>query len=854
MSTTTPTPHSSTKSRKYIQNSAFVQVPASPFDLERYQPLSTPGASTSRSSNKLLSAHVSIAGTKLKENTPCHFPGSKQKSLAMTSSASASGSTSGKRTIADRDRDNVTDNAPSSSKRMRTLSIASATTPLKPSQLNSPTKKAEVGIEVDLSKACPDFPNGWTYCHQCCKKRDLGATIHCTALEVREVGKAKAVKQKRCVNKFCRPCLKNRYDLDLDVLKSNSKRETGHVDNAGYTFTCPKCSDTCNCPRCRKLKGLEPIGNMLARKHEEQGSSKKVKAKPSKSSVKPSAVDPAADPKKKGRPKAQKKPKTIAPVKWMRIAPSLSQSEIEERVSIREFLLRFNHLSPASMPKAHLDELEQLNGNGKPTHGIDSLDEVAWVSDACVKSAIMALLGLLAVAGDNYKLVDSSQHAIKALRPGGFNLTKVWSVLVDWQNSIQDTTVAVEATSTSRHTSTSSSRLPPSSSASSSLTDLSSSSSADEEEEESLLAEASFALEGPRSLSLSVLTAIDQGRRATRGMTNGSTGASIVSSSQMIPVVLSMIEYILQLGIEALRTEIDEGLQSSKDMTRQIRECVKGEGERWEVVRKEREGDKDKGKSKNKLKFQAAKKLHKDILSALDGAGSIVQTGFIHRYSPLGADPDGRVYYTLAPGIAEREAALEYVDKMLAYREQPSKAKLRLKKKGRTVKGEDRDGLTEWSWMVLVWGQIPDAKEAFCPNLPSNSDDEDEDEDAMDVDGVDKDDPTKPRWYAFTQPEDIRHLAQWLALENGLETEDGSEKEKASAEGVHDGQGPVKRIIAGLNDFAGLLEWRERDDKYRLPDEDLESLPAGVYSANGNSSAKTSAKSKTIPPEQFYSN
>ena len=52
---------------------------------------------------------------------------------------------------------------PSSSKKAKS---ASTGTPLKVAQLNTLPPQP-------VANACEEFPNGWIYCHQCCKKRDL---------------------------------------------------------------------------------------------------------------------------------------------------------------------------------------------------------------------------------------------------------------------------------------------------------------------------------------------------------------------------------------------------------------------------------------------------------------------------------------------------------------------------------------------------------------------------------------------------------------------------------------------------------------------------------------------------------
>ena len=116
---------------------------------------------------------------------------------------------------------------------------------------------------------------------------------------------------------------------------------------------------------------------------------KAPEAAPVKKEKQPKNNSASAQPKKRVR---KSKPKILPPVKWTRIAQALSQSEVEERMNIREFVLRFNDLSESGLLKNHLEELEQINGkyNGQEGH-----DPTSWVSDACAKSIIMMLLGIL---------------------------------------------------------------------------------------------------------------------------------------------------------------------------------------------------------------------------------------------------------------------------------------------------------------------------------------------------------------------------------------------------------------------------------------------------------------------------
>jgi hypothetical protein len=49
-------------------------------------------------------------------------------------------------------------------------------------------------------------------------------------------------------------------------------------------------------------------------------------------------------------------------------------------------------------------------------------------------------------------------------------------------------------------------------------------------------------------------------------------------------------------------------------------------------------------------------------MTNIDNALKIIGSSFAPRFTSLGTDDDGRVYYALSPGVAEREAALEYLE------------------------------------------------------------------------------------------------------------------------------------------------------------------------------------------------
>lgn len=98
------------------------------------------------------------------------------------------------------------------------------------------------------------------------------------------------------------------------------------------------------------------------------------------------------------------------------------------------------------------------------------------------------------------------------------------------------------------------------------------------------------------------------------------------------------------------------------------------------------------------------------------------------------------MYFALTPSVAEREAA----QALLAG--DTSKGG---KAHGRAiVSADERSALRRWGWFVAVWGKKPAG--GLMPD-----DDEDEDNDVE-------------RWWGLWQPDEIRKLADWIAIRNGI--------------------------------------------------------------------------------------
>jgi hypothetical protein len=127
-----------------------------------------------------------------------------------------------------------------------------------------------------------------------------------------------------------------------------------------------------------------------------------------------------AIPKPKGqRTKARPDP-ILAQPQWTKVPvpAEMTIDDLETRIFIREFMIRFSTIMDKDA-KSHLDELEEIVGDGTLEWSGDALDledaeedhettgknpMVSWVSEGCAKSIFIGLLRLLA---------DSSNPALK---------------------------------------------------------------------------------------------------------------------------------------------------------------------------------------------------------------------------------------------------------------------------------------------------------------------------------------------------------------------------------------------------------------------------------------------------------
>jgi len=158
----------------------------------------------------------------------------------------------------------------------------------------------------------------------------------------------------------------------------------------------------------------------------------------------------------------------------------------------------------------------------------------------------------------------------------------------------------------------------------------------------------------------------------------------------------------------------------------------------------------------------------------MDNALKLVSSSFAARFSPLGADGDGRTYWALSPGARERKDALEFI-KLTTSIAKEKKSRPR----GRSPDEEARSAMQEWSWCIVIWGTAPVGSKIKHTN----------------------DDGRSPQWWGFYDPEDIRKVATWVNQSDATDTEDDEDY-------------PTSSLRNNLEEYAALLDWRLKEDKY----------------------------------------
>ncbi|KAK1232665.1 hypothetical protein PQX77_003194 [Marasmius sp. AFHP31] len=579
--------------------------------------------------------------------------------------------------------------------------------------------------------------------------------VICTGKNVTKSGK-----ERSCNSKYCRACIKNRYSHDAESMKAaETKKEKIPVN---YT----------------KAKGLEPLGYVAALSkyeslpgsapHSKQPcnviqSNQNVEAKKPANTLPvkthpPSGHTTSSNPiQNSAHTKAQKKPaaKPLPKLSWQRLPVAISTGDVESRILIREFVLRFQDTVGKGIGKTNLEELECLVAE-------ESMD---WVSEGCAKAVILGLLGVLAGEEDSSAaLVLRSSYAMtrpisnactrgsqvikkamKEIRSAGINLTRLWSSLAD----LRDVLCAPDDDNKSTHSDDS------------------------ESSEDRIIIEFPDPLPPPEDAQVNSVV------RSTRSSTSNEIKSSItiVNSYQLGPVIVGLIETVIES--HTIREELEDGTKYGKEITRDVREGIKRENEKWEKLKQTHE---TLSSEDAPAKIKEDRQDHKDAVQGLENALKVVLSGTVPRFGPLGTDHDGRVYWALSPGIRDREFAQSLITAASA----TNKSKKVRKPIRRPKSAEERATFKSWSWFLAVQGKKPSG---------------------VDVEGGDE-----PGWWVFWETEEIRKLASWISIRNGLEVKaEDSDHSGASATTMH-----LKNLVKNLQDYSTILEWRCKGEEEML--------------------------------------
>ncbi|KAN0106968.1 hypothetical protein V8E52_010636 [Russula decolorans] len=580
-----------------------------------------------------------------------------------------------------------------------------------------------------------EFPNGFFYCHQCNKKRDSSVGLYCTY----KIRSSHSVA--RCKAKYCKPCLKNRYGQDLDEIKERgtdgqSTDAAAHDKTQGYIFKCPRCLGNCNCRGCRKAKGLEPTGNLTSAAKKTGADSVAVMLD---KNVKMIGILPGRGRQISEQPKRPKVPKP----------PKVPKSD-----------------APTTAPKPRVP----VSRKPKP------LPKVLW-TPVPVPPLFTLDLALPRIAIREFavrfgKVLDMSRTHLEELEEIGGRRSHDVDDDDDDDDLEQDIDVEMGWVGETCLRALLLGLL--------SLL-LNSRPGSGEKQEKKSIQDALQEIKASRANLSRIWSALAAMRAEFRKVDNKSifpdplpppqhtkihttrsgalngAGVNVTSTAQLVPVILPLIEMVL--NAQAIRDEFEEGVKEAKERIKEERERTKAIREKWEEMKKTNNPDK------------AARTEYKRSLSALEQAQRVSSHTYALRFAPLGTDHEGRIYFALTPSVAEREVAAALLAGNMT---KGGKAQGRA-----VVSADERSALRRWGWFVSVWGKKPVDGIVLAG--------EDDDEDIEDV----------KRWWGIWEPDEIRRLADWIAIKNGiaegkrLTTDatkgDGNDKRAAA---VPDGRGP----------------------------------------------------------------
>lgn len=194
---------------------------------------------------------------------------------------------------------------------------------------------------------------------------------------------------------------------------------------------------------------------------------------------------------------------------------------------------------------------------------------------------------------------------------------------------------------------------------------------------------------------------------------------------------------------------------------------------------------------------------------------------------PLGKDMDGRLYWALSPGTAERDNAIITVSESVG-------DKTAGKKVRKVIPNDDeRKGMHKWSWFVGVWGKKPELEGAELVKANGKTEGADGASDSEDS----EENNDEEGWWGFWDPVEIKKVADWIEIRAGLDGDKGSKEgseDQAVVDAASRASSPLtvasdderdvdlygetstrhelKSLVKSLRDYAGLLEWRANEE------------------------------------------
>ncbi|KAJ3934906.1 MAG: hypothetical protein NXY57DRAFT_599590 [Lentinula lateritia] len=557
-------------------------------------------------------------------------------------------------------------------------------------------------------------------CHDCRAKRHPSEIIQCTSLYQIPY---KIPVTRHCRTNYCRNCLKNKYN-ELSFAAS-AQKENGETGNA-HMFKCPKCRGHCNCWNCRR-----------------KTAPKSTPAFPQADVPSERALATVNDLGTAAASKGKAHKVKLAPnVTWSPLPTQLKVKDAEDRIFIREFILRFSGIPGMALTKSQLEEFEFIAGTHDLGDDDDDDDEnvyVDWVSETCIKSLVISLIGVLAAEEDSSATLVMKK-AMQDVRNSGANLTKIWTAL----SSLRAALGRPEEVSVGK------------------LQAEKPSDDDDESSEDRIILEYPDPLPAPANHEHNV--------QSTRSAAAADISL-VVHSAQMIPVILGLMDAVMECY--AIRVELDNGTKEGRERLRESREVIKLENELWKKLEESREPD------VTPSKITVERHAHKSKVQDIENAAKVLSSAFSPRFSPLGSDPEGRVYWALTPGVSDREYALDYIVSRLP--NAPKSKRPRNRKQRQQREEEDSQALREWSWFIAVWGKKPHGNGV--------NDGEDE-----------------PQWWGFWNPQEIRNLAEWLSITNGLK------RDPSDGDATYS-RNDLKILVKRLTDYATSLEWRTQGEE-----------------------------------------